>query len=87
MLEDKRKSPRIPIAARVKVFHSSFGEIILKARDISDGGMFLLSDGTEFPPVGAEMQVQALDTPVEAALLNVCIVRKLKNGVGVMFYE
>ena len=42
MLEDKRKSPRIPIAARVKVFHSSFGEIILKARDISDGGMFLL---------------------------------------------
>lgn len=85
MIEDQRKSPRISLAVRVKVLHPSFGELILKARDISDGGMFIFSDGEELPMVGAVMQVQALDTPEEATLLKVRIVHRLANGVGVMF--
>jgi len=87
MIDDQRKSPRLSLAVRVKVIHPSFGELILKARDISDGGMFIFSDGVELPSVGAEMQVQALDTHEEAMLLKVRIVHALENGVGVMFSE
>lgn len=87
MTDDKRKSPRIPLAVSVMVMHSSFGERILKARDISDGGMFIYSDGTDWPSTGTIMQVQALDTPVEATILDVRIVHVMPNGIGVMFCD
>ena len=87
MFEDQRKSPRIPLTARVMVSHPSFGELTLKARDISDGGMFIFSQQVEMPSVGSEMLVQALDTPEEASQLKVRIMRKSANGVGGMFCE
>ena len=87
MKENKRKSERIPVAVMVRVLHESFGELTLKARDISDGGMFIFGDGNKWPPLGETIQVQALDTPEEATILNAKIVRQMAKGVGVMFCD
>jgi len=84
---DQRKSSRIPLIARVRVMHPNFGQRILKSKDISDGGMFIISDACDWPAVGSRMQVQALDTPVEAEMLLVQLVRKTPQGVGVMFVD
>ena len=67
--------------------HPSFGEVVCKARDISDGGMFIVNEDTEFPPVGTVMQAQALDMQAEAPLLKVRIMHKRLNGIGLAFCQ
>ena len=85
MSKDQRKFPRTPLEVNVKVMHSSFGTLTCKVKDISDGGMFIVHEGIEFPPIGAEMQVQALDVPIEAPVLTVRVAHKRSAGTGVEF--
>jgi len=82
---ENRKHPRIPLNANVKIMHDSFGTIEAKAKDISDGGMFIIHKGVTFPPAGTEMQVQALGMPIEAPILKVKIVHVGPNGIGLAF--
>jgi hypothetical protein len=47
--------------------------------------MLIDTGGVDFPDVGAEMQAQALDTEMEAPLINTKIIRKHHNSVVLGF--
>ncbi len=87
LMSNKRKHPRIPMAVKVKIFHESFGEKIVKTRNISDSGLFLLAEPTELPSIGeivTGMVQGMIDNP---PVLNMKIVRAEKDGVGLQFFE
>jgi Tfp pilus assembly protein PilZ len=73
------------MTARIEVKHPSFGTSICSIGNISNGGMFIKSNDVELPDIGSVMLVQALDMPVEAPELEVKVVWKEPDGVGVEF--
>lgn len=85
-MNEKRKHIRTAFSANVKFMHASVGELDLKMRDMSDGGVFLFSTGLADLPLGEVVQIQALDIE-EAPLLNAIIVRRETNGIGLQFVE
>lgn len=83
---DQREHPRTAMCARVEIKHPSFGSSICIIGNISNGGMFIKKNNDiEFPPVGSVLQVQALDMPVEAPVLEVKVMWKESYGIGVEF--
>jgi hypothetical protein len=83
--QDQRHDHRVPMKVQVKVYHPSIGHIVVQTRDISDGGIFLLTEDIEVPAIGTivEGQVQGLD--VEGPILKLEIVRMEPAGIGLKF--
>lgn len=83
--QDQRHDHRTPMKVQVKVKHPSIGEVMVQTRDISDGGIFLLTENIEVPPIGTivEGQVQGMD--VEGPILKLEIVRMEPAGIGLKF--
>lgn len=71
--------------ARVKVSHPSIGEIVVNTRDISDGGVFLITEDIEMPPVGTIVTGQVQGLVGDAPILKMEIVRVEPSGVGLRF--
>ncbi len=84
---ENRKFVRTKLSSSVKLTHPDIGTIEVKTHDISDGGIYLISIADNMPPIGSDVQVQLIDTPFEAPVLNMRIVRFEKNGVGLQFLE
>lgn len=84
---EKRQHVRTKLTSSVKLSHPDIGSIEVKTMDISDGGICLVSPTTGLPPVGSQVKVQLIDTPFEAPILNMIIVRLEKNGIGLKFLE
>jgi len=85
-MNEKRKHIRTAFSANVKFVHTSVGELNLKMRDMSDGGVFLFSTDLVDLPLGELVQIQAQD--IEGApLLNAVIVRRETAGIGLKFVE
>ncbi len=84
---DNRIHTRTKLTSNVKLTHSDIGTIVVKTRDISDGGIYILSPITGLPPVGSEVTVQLMDTPFEAPVLAMRIVRMDNNGIGLAFID
>lgn len=57
-MEEQRKFPRTPTAALVELVHPALGRIDVKARDLSDGGIFVLMGQHVCPPIGTMLQVR-----------------------------
>jgi len=85
-MSEKRKHIRTAFSANVKFMHASVGELDLKMRDMSDGGVFLFSSDLADLPLGEVVQIQALDIE-DAPLLNAIIVRRETDGIGLQFVE
>jgi len=85
-MNEKRKHVRTAFSANVKFMHASVGELDLKMRDMSDGGVFLFSTDLADLPLGEMVQIQALDIE-DAPLLNAIIVRRETDGIGLQFIE
>jgi hypothetical protein len=85
-MSEKRKHIRTAFSADVKLIHAAVGELKLTMRDMSDGGVFLFSTELAELPLGALVQIQALDVE-DAPLLNAVIVRREPAGVGLQFVE
>lgn len=83
--QDQRHDHRTPMKCQVKVSHPSIGEVMVQTRDISDGGIFLLTENIDVPPIGTivEGQVQGMD--VEGPILKLEIVRMEPAGIGLKF--
>lgn len=86
-MEEKRQHPRFPMESRIKIAHPSIGEVILTARDVSDGGAFLNTLGTTMPPVGSIITGQVQDVPADAPVLKMEIMRITNDGVGLRFVD
>ena len=58
-MSEKRQHIRTAFSANVKLIHASVGELDLKMRDMSDGGVFLFSADLADLPLGEIVQIQA----------------------------
>ena len=87
MSRDQRKHIRTKLTSNVRLTHPDTGTIEVKTRDISDGGIYVLSRITNLPPVGSQVKVQLMDTPFEAPILDMRIVRMEDDGIGLAFIE
>jgi len=84
---DQRRSNRVNILCRMKIFHPSFGEKHVNVRDVSDEGVYLLLDVTTLPSMGSVMQGQVQGLLEHAPLLSLKIVRYDEDGVGLLLVD
>jgi len=87
MSKELRQHVRTSLTSRIKLTHPDTGTIEVKTKDISDGGIYILSTINNLPPVGSQVKVQLIDTPFEAPVLDMIIVRHEPNGIGLKFLE
>lgn len=85
MSHEKRKHIRTPFACRIKITHESVGELIVKTRDISDGGVFVVLEPDQIPPVGTHVIGQVQGMMDDAPILEMEVVRIESGGVGLRF--
>ncbi|RYY04674.1 MAG: PilZ domain-containing protein [Gammaproteobacteria bacterium] len=82
---DKRRHIRTALACRIKISNASLGEIIVKTRDISDGGVFVVLDADLVPPIGTHVTGQVQGLMDDAPILEMEVVRVEPSGVGLRF--
>jgi len=75
------------MVTRVRVIHPSFGEIMTRTVDISDGGASLSLDEWAPPGIGEKVKVQVQDLPMEAPIVEMRIVHIGPESVGLEFTE
>jgi hypothetical protein len=85
--KDKRRHVRTSFACRIKISHESVGELLVKTRDISDGGVFVVLDPEQIPPVGTLLTGQVQGLMDEAPVLKMEVVRVEPAGVGLRFVQ
>lgn len=78
---------RTSLKARVKLVLSEQGEIQLTMEDMSNGGIFLLTEGVEPPPLGSMVKVQVQGMMADAPMLDAKVVRVTSEGIGLQFIE
>lgn len=84
---NKREHERTPLRTKILLTHDSFGELLVKTRDISLGGVFLLTSELPMPPVGTVIEGQVQDDYGERPVVRMQIVRVEPGGLGLMFIE
>jgi hypothetical protein len=83
---ERRKHIRTAFRACVKLMHPVAGEQDVEMRDMSDGGVFVLTTNRDAFPIGEVVQIQALDIE-DAPVLSARVVRHEPGGIGLMFIE
>lgn len=89
-MKDKREFLRQVINFKVNVTFSNHESSILKARDISKGGMYLASKDTEQPCIGELLHIKlAEDLGINESIHygDAVVVHKGRNGFGLSFVE
>lgn len=81
---DKRRHIRTPLACRIKVVHAGT-EMIVKTRDISDGGVFVVLEPDQVPAIGSLVTGQVQGLMEDAPILEMEVVRIEPAGVGLRF--
>lgn len=84
-MSENRRYIRTPMKCQLKVWHESFGELVVTTRDISDGGVFLLTEQIEMPPVGTVLKGQVQGMAAAAPIVEMEIVRVEPAGIGLKF--
>lgn len=86
-MSDKREHIRTPMTCRIRIEHESLGELEVKTRDISDGGVFVILDPERVPPVGSIVTGQVQGLMEAAPILQMEVVRVEPQGVGLRFLD
>lgn len=84
-MSNRREYIRTALNAAVMVRHSLIGERTFKTRDISDGGVYVIVEEGDFPPIGSVVEVQVQGLPIPAPILSMEVVRKGADGFGLQF--
>ncbi len=85
-MENKRKHIRTPISVKVKIWHDSIGSAVLTTRDVSDGGVFLITEGAPIvPPIGTVLKGQVQGPVEDLPIVQMKVVRMEPEGVGLKF--
>lgn len=89
MTENQRRFPRTEIKVNVELSFLDHGARIVKTRDISDGGMFLLTEDADQYPLGELVQVHFLDPLHDDAdtFKDAVIVRVAEDGIAISYLE
>ena len=89
IMSNQRKHQRTPLKVQFKMWHESFGEALVMTRDVSEGGLFLITDKleAELPPVGTVVKGQVQNMLDDAPIVTMEIVRIELVGLGLKFVE
>mgnify|MGYP000234546582 CR=1 FL=1 len=85
MSKDKRQYIRTPLQCKIKIIHESFGEVIVKTMDISDGGVYVALDVDKIPPIGTIVKGQVQGLMDDAPILEMEVMRIDAGGIGLRF--
>jgi c-di-GMP-binding flagellar brake protein YcgR len=87
MADNQRRYPRHEISIKVSVTLTDAESRILRTRDLSEGGMFLLVDTPEDYPMGEIVHVHYLDPLHDDAdtWQDALVVRHAPGGIGVSY--
>ena len=86
-MSDKRKHLRTGLKAKVKLFLDDEGEIQLTMKDVSNGGIYVFTNGIESPPIGSLVRVQIQGMLEDAPVISAKVVRVDSEGFGLKFVE
>lgn len=86
-MDDLRRFSRASTTALVELFHPSLGTIEAKARDLSDGGIFVLMGQHSSPPIGTELQVRIkrYTGTLNQEPVRMRVVHHQAGGIGLVF--
>ncbi|VAW67400.1 hypothetical protein MNBD_GAMMA10-1446 [hydrothermal vent metagenome] len=90
MSSESRKHLRIGLVVDIELTTPELGCISVSTRNISDGGIYLILDDIELPPVGTEVKVRLknqLGDGEEPPINRAKVVRQAPDGVGLVFLE
>jgi hypothetical protein len=82
---NSRQHERVPLTSRIRITHESFGSVVVKTRDISLGGVYLIVDDLTMPPPGTVIEGQIQDEMEDRPVVRMEVVRIEPNGVGLKF--
>ncbi|WP_428634740.1 PilZ domain-containing protein [Sedimenticola sp.] len=86
-MNNRREHLRHPLTVDVKISHPDIGELIVKTKDISDGGLFILVEPADMPPIGEIVQGQVQGEAEDLPIVTMKIVRTEDDGLGLQFIE
>ena len=87
---EKRRHLRIGLVVEIELTLPGQKKVIVRTRNISDGGLFLVLDDIEMPPIGTEVQVRLknqLGDGEEPPINRATVVRHEPDGIGLAFLE
>ncbi|MCP4410466.1 MAG: PilZ domain-containing protein [Gammaproteobacteria bacterium] len=84
---EKRIHDRVPIITKIKITHASFGSIIVKTKNLSHGGICVLTENTSILPVGRVLEGQIQDGEENRPIVKIEVVRIGQEGVGLKFLD
>ena len=86
-MNDKRKYERLPLSAKVKITHPAIGSVMVWTKDLSDGGVYLITNDIKLPPIGSVVEGQVQGSMESAPVIKMKIVRVECDGVGLQFCD
>lgn len=87
---EHRKHLRIGLIVDIELTLPGQQPLTVSTKNISDGGLFLILDDIEMPPLGTEVQVKLknqLGDGEEAPINRAMVVRSDPDGIGLEFLE
>jgi hypothetical protein len=87
---DRRQYPRFPVTIEVELYRSGRPMQVVRTEDLSNGGVRLILDDDDRPPLGAKVRVRVVGTLGEGEsppLVEALVVRHASDGVAVKFAE
>ncbi|NKN33497.1 PilZ domain-containing protein [Marichromatium bheemlicum] len=88
MGSDRRRHPRLPMQVEVDLFRPGHPVRRVWTNDLSGGGVMILIDDVDRPPVGTWVQLQVagtLGSGETPPLVEAQVVRHLADGVALSF--
>ena len=86
-MQDKRQHIRTRVSLTTKIIHPVLGSVTLLTRDISDGGMYLVVEGSPIPPIGDIVDVQLVGSVEKPPVCRMKVVRIEDDGIGLMLCD
>ncbi|NOX93187.1 MAG: PilZ domain-containing protein, partial [Gammaproteobacteria bacterium] len=81
-MSEQRKHPRTALVLEVKISHHSIESVVLLTRDISESGVFVVTDNMALPPVGSVVEGQVQGEMEDPPRVKMEVVRIEPDGVG-----
>ena len=88
--KEQRRHLRIGLVVDIELTLPDQQKVLVRTKNISDGGLFLVIDDIDMPPVGTEVQVKLknqLGDGEEPPTNRARVVRQDPDGVGLCFIE
>lgn len=90
MASENRKHLRIGLVVEIELTLPDKEAFDVRTRNISDGGLYIILDDIELPPIGTEVKVRLknqLGDGEEPPINRALVVRHESDGMGLQFLE